>query len=178
MEPTAQTSTHKEKQTGDCLEYKENKDEIKIKNEETDIDPSKYEEEIEEEGEEKYKKQKDRTLKEFLNMMDDYAPIIPDAVTDYYLSMAGFECDDIRIRRLLALAAQKFIADIAQDAYQYSCIRSSSMMSAVLSNQTGFVGATRGRYGKDKGKTILTMEDLSAALYEYGINMKRPDFYR
>ncbi|KAG4301044.1 hypothetical protein PCANB_002628 [Pneumocystis canis] len=125
-----------------------------------------------------YGKQKDRTLKEFLDMMDDYAPIIPDAVTDYYLSMAGFECDDIRIKRLLALAAQKFIADIAQDAYQYSCIRSSSMMNAVLSNQSGLTGTVRNRYGKDKGKTVLTMEDLSAALHEYGINTKRPDFYR
>ncbi|KAG5519436.1 hypothetical protein PMAC_002063 [Pneumocystis sp. 'macacae'] len=175
MEPTAQTNTHKERQTSDCEVYEDYKDKTKIKNEEEDVDPDIYEEEVEDA---KYKKQKDCTLKEFLNMMDDYAPIIPDAVTDYYLSMAGFECDDTRIKRLLALAAQKFIADIAQDAYQYSCIRSSSMMSAVLSNQTGFSGTTRGRYGKDKGKAVLTMEDLSAALYEYGINMKRPDFYR
>ncbi|KTW28854.1 hypothetical protein T552_01483 [Pneumocystis carinii B80] len=151
------------------------KREIKVEEVDTEQDSGKMEESTEIPA---YKKQKDRTLREFLDMMDDYAPIIPDAVTDYYLSIAGFECDDIRIKRLLALAAQKFIADIAQDAYQYSCIRSSSMMSAVLSNQAGYTGSIRNRYGKEKGKTVLTMEDLSAALHEYGINMKQPDFYR
>ncbi|RUS18018.1 transcription initiation factor TFIID 23-30kDa subunit-domain-containing protein [Endogone sp. FLAS-F59071] len=66
---------------------------------------------------------KDRSLAEFLVMMDNYTPVIPDAVTDYYLSRTGFDCDDLRIKRLLALAAQKFIADIATDAYQYCKIR-------------------------------------------------------
>ncbi|RUO95422.1 transcription initiation factor TFIID 23-30kDa subunit-domain-containing protein [Jimgerdemannia flammicorona] len=66
---------------------------------------------------------KDRSLAEFLIMMDNYTPVIPDAVTDYYLSRTGFDCDDLRIKRLLALAAQKFIADIATDAYQYCKIR-------------------------------------------------------
>ncbi|EMR11140.1 hypothetical protein PNEG_00736 [Pneumocystis murina B123] len=157
-------------------EEKTGNDEIKMEDVNTENVSEKMEESTEIPA--SYRKQKDRTLREFLNMMDDYAPIIPDAVTDYYLSIAGFECDDIRIKRLLALAAQKFIADIAQDAYQYSCIRSSSMMSAVLSNQTGYTGSIRNRYGKEKGKTVLTMEDLSAALHEYGINMKQPDFYR
>ncbi|ORY79917.1 transcription initiation factor TFIID 23-30kDa subunit-domain-containing protein [Protomyces lactucae-debilis] len=101
----------------------------------------------------------DRTLKDFLKILDTHAPIIPDAVTDYYLSQAGFECDDPRVKRLLALAAQKFVSDIAQDAYQHSKIRSS-----------GTTG--------DRGRAVLTMDDLGAAVQEYGINIKRQDFMR
>ena len=40
---------------------------------------------------------KDKDLNTFLDQMDKYAPIIPDAVTDYYLSLAGFECNDQRM---------------------------------------------------------------------------------
>ncbi|GAA5815087.1 hypothetical protein MFLAVUS_008593 [Mucor flavus] len=90
---------------------------------------------------------KEKTMAEFLALMDNYAPIIPDAVTDYYLNKSGFDCDDVRM--LLALATQKFVADIATDAFQYS---------------------------KDR-KTVLTMEDLTAALSEYGVNVKKPDYY-
>ncbi|KAI8069649.1 transcription initiation factor TFIID 23-30kDa subunit-domain-containing protein [Gongronella butleri] len=103
----------------------------------------------------------EKSLAEFLVKMDDYSPIIPDAVTDYYLNRAGFECDDARVKRLLALAAQKYIADIATDAFQYCKVRQSG---------------NRSKVGKDR-KTVLTMEDLSAALAEYGINVKKPEYY-
>lgn len=70
---------------------------------------------------------KDKTLKEVLDLMDgEYAPIIPDIVTDYYLAKNGFLTSDVKIKRLLALATQKFILDIAQDAYEYSRIRNAS----------------------------------------------------
>lgn len=70
---------------------------------------------------------KDKSLKEVLDLMDgEFAPIIPDAVTDYYLAKNGFETSDVKIKRLLALATQKFILDVAQDAYEYSRIRNSS----------------------------------------------------
>ncbi|KAL1919689.1 uncharacterized protein VTP21DRAFT_1620 [Calcarisporiella thermophila] len=106
---------------------------------------------------------KNRTLAEFLVTMNDYTPIIPDAVTDYYLGRAGFDCDDVRIKRLLALAAQKFIADIATDAYQHSKIRAQSSKER--------------RYGKDR-KTVLTMDDLAASLAEYGVNLgAKPEYY-
>ncbi|KAK3840992.1 MAG: transcription initiation factor TFIID 23-30kDa subunit-domain-containing protein, partial [Linnemannia gamsii] len=105
---------------------------------------------------------KDRTLAEFLPMMESYNPIIPDAVTDYYLNRTGFDCDDVRIKRLLALAAQKFVSDIATDAFQYCKVRQQSQK--------------RPAPGKEK-KTVLTMEDLSDALGEYGINVKKPDYY-
>ncbi|KAG2194880.1 transcription initiation factor TFIID 23-30kDa subunit-domain-containing protein [Mucor mucedo] len=103
---------------------------------------------------------KEKTMAEFLATMDNYAPIIPDAVTDYYLSKSGFDCNDVRIKRLLALATQKFVADIATDAFQYSKVRQSGNRKS----------------GKDR-KTVLTMEDLSAALAEYGVNVKKPDYY-
>ncbi|KAF9919606.1 Transcription initiation factor TFIID subunit 10 [Linnemannia zychae] len=102
---------------------------------------------------------KDRTLAEFLPMMETFNPIIPDAVTDYYLSRTGFDCDDVRIKRLLALAAQKFVSDIATDAFQYCKVRQQSQKRPA------------------PGKAILTMEDLSDALGEYGINVKKPDYF-
>lgn len=55
--------------------------------------------------------------------MDDYKPIIPDEVAAYYLQRVGFECTDVRVRRLLALACQKFVSDIAQDAFGYARTR-------------------------------------------------------
>ena len=153
--------------------------------------------------------------------MDDYAPLIPDAVTDYYLTLAGLPPPpetDRRLARLLALATQKFIADVAADAYQYSRIRSTNttsnnpltglggaagfgtMMNAVPPAADGAEGGA-GKKGKDAGKsgpvggpragyggggasgggagrTVLTMEDLGMAVGEYGVNVKRGEFYR
>lgn len=160
---------------------------------------------------------KDKTLKEVLDLVDgEFAPIIPDAVTDYYLAKNGFETSDVKIKRLLALATQKFISDIAQDAYEYSRIRSSSavynssnpqvrakqlLQGQQYANQQTLSGNTGGAAGPDgeqvaggqqlqqqstshsnagnqQGKIVLTMEDLSSALSEYGMNTSRPDFYR
>ncbi|KAI0343244.1 transcription initiation factor IID, TAF10 subunit [Trametopsis cervina] len=113
---------------------------------------------------------KDRTLAEFLLMLDDYEPLIPNEVTDYYLQRVGFECEDVRLKRLLSLAAQKFVSDIAQDAYQHARIRANA--------SGGRSRATQGpASARDKTKTTLMMEDLSGALAEYGINSRKPDFY-
>jgi transcription initiation factor TFIID subunit 10 len=76
---------------------------------------------------------------------------------------------------LLALCTQKFISDLATDAYQFSKIRSSSSASAAQIPQ---MGSRAGRPGKDKGRSVLTLEDLSAALGDGGVNVKRPEFYR
>lgn len=116
---------------------------------------------------------------------------------------------DPRLARLLALATQKFIADVSADAYQYSRIRASN----TANNPMGNLGAAAGfpipgqqaggsaQPGKDQGKggsllgiqragyggggsggsankTILSMEDLGMALGEYGVNVKRSEFYR
>ncbi|KAG8756732.1 Transcription initiation factor TFIID subunit 10 [Serendipita sp. 396] len=107
---------------------------------------------------------KDRTLAEFLLMLDDFKPLIPSEVTDYYLQRVGFDCEDERLKRLLALAAQKFVSDIAADAYSHARIRSGGAR-----NKAGGAAA--------KIKTVLTMDDLTAALGEYGVNAKKPEYY-
>ncbi|KAK7229580.1 hypothetical protein V2G26_001750 [Clonostachys chloroleuca] len=164
---------------------------------------------------------KDVPLRELLNKIDDYAPIIPDAVTHYYMTKAGLPPPpqtDPRLARLLALATQKFIADVAADAYQYSRIRASntnannpmgSLGAAAgfpIPGQQGGVGQVAAGGAKDQGKgatgpggaplgiqrpgyggggqggsqnrTVLTMEDLGMAVGEYGVNVKRSEFYR
>ncbi|CAG8459170.1 5257_t:CDS:2 [Funneliformis mosseae] len=105
---------------------------------------------------------KDRTLLEFLPILNSFEPLIPDHVSEYYLSRSGASCDDIRVMRLMSLAAQKFVADIATDAFQYCKIRQQSKKNV----------------GKQRNKTVLNLEDLAAALSEYGINVKKPDYYR
>jgi len=123
---------------------------------------------------------KDRTLTEFMLMLDDYDPLIPNEVTDYYLQRVGFECEDVRLKRLLSLAAQKFVSDIASDAFQHARIRTNAQPAARSRQTAG--DKTGGAAGpsaplKDKTKTVLTMDDLSAALNEYGINARKPEFY-
>ncbi|PWY73914.1 transcription initiation factor IID, TAF10 subunit [Aspergillus eucalypticola CBS 122712] len=170
---------------------------------------------------------KETSLREFMGKMDEYAPIIPDAVTAHYLTLAGLpppgngpNQTPPHLARLLALATQKFIADIAADSYQYARIRASNSSSA--SNPMGSLnaasglnmpagaagvgsaGAATGVSGGDAGKgkagthlgiqrpgfggggsggsgqgrTVLTMEDLGMAVSEYGVSVKRGEFYR
>lgn len=148
-------------------------------------------------------------------------------MTSYYLTLAGLPPPpqtSPHLARLLALATQKFVADIAADAYQYSRIRSTNTTSnnpltglggaagfGTVGGDDGGAGAGAGGAGKGAkggagtgkdggakgaalggprpgfggggaggagGRTVLTMEDLGMAVGEYGVNVKRGEFYR
>ncbi|KAK7686377.1 hypothetical protein QCA50_010601 [Cerrena zonata] len=114
---------------------------------------------------------KDKTLAEFLLMLDDYEPLIPNEVTDYYLQRVGFECEDVRLKRLLSLAAQKFVSGYRSRRVQHARVRTNATGGRSRANITGPAAA------RDKTKTTLMMEDLSAALAEYGITSRKPEFY-
>ncbi|CAN7999674.1 unnamed protein product [Ixodes hexagonus] len=102
-----------------------------------------------------------QSLSELLVQLEDYAPTLPDAVTAHYLNTAGFEASDPRVVRLVSLAAQKFLSDITNDALQHCKMRGAGQSK---------------KASKDKRYT-LTMEDLSPALHEYGINVKKPHYF-
>lgn len=137
---------------------------------------------------------------------------IPDAVTAHHLLLAGLPpaTTPLPLQRLLALATQKFIADIAADAYQYSRMRSSNSTATAAATALGpggvqigqpagggagaekgkgaqssqhVLGVQRAGYGGGgsgggQGRAVLTMEDLGCAVGEYGVNVKRGEFYR
>ncbi|KAL6257355.1 transcription initiation factor TFIID subunit 10-like [Pogonomyrmex barbatus] len=101
-------------------------------------------------------------LSDFLLQLEDYTPTIPDAITEHYLHTAGFNTTDPRIVRLVSLAAQKFISEIANDALQHCKTRGANQNTKTK--------------GKDRRYT-LTMEDLTPAVAEYGIIVKKPHYF-
>lgn len=44
--------------------------------------------------------------------------------------------------------------------------------------QGGVPGVAAGAEGKKGGRTVLTMEDLGCAVAEYGVDVRRGEFYR
>ncbi|CAK9148757.1 unnamed protein product [Ilex paraguariensis] len=107
----------------------------------------------------------DTALSDFLASLMDYTPTIPDELVEYYLAKSGFQCPDVRLIRLVAVATQKFIAEVATDALQQCKAR-----------QAAVVKDKRDKQQKDK-RLILTMEDLSKALREYGVNVKHQEYF-
>ncbi|XP_057799192.1 transcription initiation factor TFIID subunit 10 [Salvia miltiorrhiza] len=106
----------------------------------------------------------DTALTEFLASLMDYTPTIPDELVEHYLAKSGFQCPDTRLTRLVAVATQKFISDVATDALQQCKAR-----PAVVKDK-------RDKQQKEK-RLILTMEDLSKALREYGVNVKHQEYF-
>ncbi|KAJ4831374.1 Transcription initiation factor TFIID subunit 10 [Turnera subulata] len=90
---------------------------------------------------------------------------IPDELVEHYLGKSGFQCPDVRLVRLVAVATQKFVAEVASDALQQCKAR-----------QGAVVKDKRDKQQKDK-RLILTMEDLSKALREYGVNVKHQEYF-
>ncbi len=129
-------------------------------------------------------------LADLLTQIEEYNPTIPDSVTQYFLSTAGVQTDDPRIVKLVrqtllpsvfgynlfyffywmilflfpqvSLAAQKFISDLANDALQHCKMRGA--------------GQQISKKSKDR-KYVLSLEDLSLALADQGVTLKKPPYY-
>ena len=86
-------------------------------------------------------------------------------MTSHYLASAGLETTDPRIVKLVSLAAQKFVSDVAADALTHCKMKQNT------------AAKKGGPGGKDK-KLIMTTEDLSQALSEQGVSVKKPMYYQ
>eukprot|EP01044_Picomonas_judraskeda_P025299 COSAG03_NODE_7284_length_939_cov_1.191667_1_plen_132_part_00 len=93
---------------------------------------------------------------------------IPDELVTYYLNRSGFNCPDDRVKRLIAVAAQKFISDIASEAL--SIARARSQHKGGTKRDAATAAAT-------DGKLVLTTEELSIAAQRHGIAVKKPKFF-
>ncbi|KAJ7966324.1 Transcription initiation factor TFIID subunit 10 [Quillaja saponaria] len=107
----------------------------------------------------------DAALSEFLASLMDYTPTIPDELVEHYLGKSGFQCPDVRLIRLVAVATQKFVAEVASDAL----LRCKARQATVVKDK-------RDKQQKDK-RPILTMEDLSKALHEHGVNVRHQEYF-
>eukprot|EP01135_Chromosphaera_perkinsii_P005843 Nk52_evm3s368 gene=Nk52_evmTU3s368 len=105
----------------------------------------------------------EKQVAELLQQVEDFTPAIPDAATRYFLAKAGFTCSDERVIRVISLAAQKFASDVSGDAFYYCKARTPSQ---------------KDKSGKVRDKRyVLNLEDLSYALKNSGINIKKPAYY-
>lgn len=108
-------------------------------------------------------------LDKFVCSLDSLRCAIPDELVRHYLARAGFVSDDVRLERLIALSAQKFLADIAQDALSHSRLRTTSLAHHLTSSKKKAASA---------GETlVLTVDDLERALGEYGVQYRKPPYF-
>ncbi|GBG79993.1 hypothetical protein CBR_g30254 [Chara braunii] len=88
-------------------------------------------------------------------------------IGEHYLQRSGYQCPDSRLTRLISVAAQKFIGEIASDALQYCKLRQQALAREKRD---------RGPTSKDK-RLVLTIDDLSAALREYGVTLRKQEYF-
>ncbi len=91
---------------------------------------------------------------------------VPDELTKNLLNRSGAACSDARTVRLVSLAAQKFIADVIDDAKESQSNRSQAPLAVQKSE--GF--ARQQDKEKDRRVALLT-EDLTRALQKVGFSL-------
>ncbi|OMO86486.1 Transcription initiation factor TFIID, 23-30kDa subunit [Corchorus olitorius] len=101
------------------------------------------------------KRREDAALSDMLATLMDYTPTIPDELVEHCFAKSGSQCPDARLIRLVAIATQKFVADVASDALQHC-----------KATQAAVVKDKREKQQNDK-RLILTMDDLSKSFHEY-----------
>ena len=110
----------------------------------------------------------EENLNNFLNSLKDYEPIIPDEITRYFISKGGVDTKDPRIVRLFSIISQKLVSDVLLNAKASAELRGS--------NSSSKGGKDRSKSGEGDRLT-LTVEDLNAALEEFGLGCKKPPYY-
>ncbi|PSC70841.1 Transcription initiation factor TFIID subunit 10 [Micractinium conductrix] len=106
-------------------------------------------------------------LKELLDELEDYAPVVPDEVTHHALRQSGYDCKDARTVRFISIAAQRFLAQVLEEAHNAHKLR--QMAPAPKLKEAGYDPRDR--------RDLLTTEDLIKALDEYGVKVPRAPYY-
>ena len=103
-------------------------------------------------------------LYRFLEDLDDMAPTIPDQYTNSVLKTVGVNTPDVRVTRLISLAAQKFMQQIADDCFKVQA----NKLAALPKDE---------KLRKINQRVVLTTETLGEVLSEYGVSVKKPSLF-
>ena len=88
--------------------------------------------------------------------------IIPADVTEYFLRRSGFECEDPVVVKMIGLAAQKFLTDLAKESYAFSKKRQQ---------------ATGTAQQKSARRNVLLLEDVANAAQKFGVRVVKPEYF-
>ena len=103
----------------------------------------------------------EENIMKFMKNLENYETSVPKSITMNLLRQSGMEVTDPKIVALVSVAAQKFISDIAFDALTHCKMRQANSLRKGI---------------KDK-KYSMNTEDLSVALKEKGIALKKPMYF-
>ena len=96
------------------------------------------------------------------NALEHAKPIIPMELVRHHLRRAGCHFADPSVAPAVAFAAQRFLGQIATDAKDYHKLRQLNRKKKARVSRT---------------VDTLTMEDLSPALREAGIDVAKPEYF-
>ena len=96
-------------------------------------------------------------MPDFLLSLDSYASTVPEAVARYYMETSGVNIKDPRLPKLLALAADKFLAETIYQAREIAAMRIQNVKTS----------------SKRKSESLdtLEMEDLESSLAQQRIHV-------
>lgn len=105
---------------------------------------------------------REEVVHELLQRVSQMETTIPVEAVEHFLARGGASCNDKELSKLVAIATQKFIFDVATDAMEY-CKHYKG---------DGYMK----RKGGEEAIT-LTMEDLAASLKDRGIDVTKPEYF-
>ena len=107
---------------------------------------------------------KNEVVEDLQHRVEDYSSVISDSVTNSILQGVGVDNQTPEVTRLISLAAQKFISDIAYEALQHCKMRGGGKDQKSKSS------------GRDR-KYAMSSEDIVVALSDQGLTVKKPPYF-
>jgi len=100
-------------------------------------------------------------LSDFLGALDTYSPTVPLEAVEYYLNKAGVDASvDARVVKMVALASDRFLGKIVEEAKQAAKLRSGRV-------------ARNSRKRRSDTSYLLETSDLGHSLASHRINVRR-----
>lgn len=118
------------------------------------------------------RRRREKELADFLVSLDSYQPTLPESVIKHSLQKGGAGTSDERLVKFVALAADRFIATVINDACRYREKRRQAAVATAPANKKGKRDLDEmDERERDRDRECLIFDDLAASLSERGIKI-------